>query len=62
MISQFFSKEIIKLIKSEEKYFQIERSWLSAQHRMLFQIPKGCPPLGETLPGVGAEISGGDRG
>ena len=56
-----FSGEIIKVMKLEGKYFQVERSWLSARHRMLLRIPlhpdRMTPLDWETLPGIGPKLA-----
>ena len=55
------SGERIKVINLEGKYFQIERSWLSARHRMLMQIPlhpdRMTPLDWETLSGIGPKLA-----
>ena len=55
------SGEIIKVMNSEGKYFQLERSWLSARHRMLLRIPlhpdRMTPRDWETLPGIGPKLA-----
>jgi competence protein ComEA len=55
------SGERIKVIKSEGKYFLFERSWLSARHRMLLQIPLHPDRMTlldwEALPGVGPKLA-----
>jgi competence protein ComEA len=55
------SGESIKAIRMEGEYFQIERSWFSARHRILLQIPlhpdRMTPLDWETLPGIGAKLA-----
>lgn len=55
------SGERIKVIKLEGEFFQIERSWLSARHRMLLQIPlhpdRMTPLDWEALPGIGPKLA-----
>jgi hypothetical protein len=55
------SGEKLKVIKLEGKYFQVERSWLSAQHRILMHIPlhpdRMTPLDWETLPGIGPKLA-----
>ena len=55
------SGERIEVRKLEGKYFQIERSWLSARHRMLLQIPlhpdRMTPLDWEALPGIGPKLA-----
>jgi competence protein ComEA len=55
------SGEILKVIRIEGKYFQIERSWLSARHRILLQIPLHPDRMTlldwETLPGIGPKLA-----
>lgn len=53
--------ERIEVAKSEGKYFLLERSWLSARHRMLLQIPLHPDRMTlldwEALPGVGPKLA-----
>jgi competence protein ComEA len=53
--------EIIKVTKIEGNFFQFERSWLSARHRILLQIPlhpdRMTPLDWETLPGIGPKLA-----
>jgi len=55
------SGEKIKVIKLEGKYFGVERSWLSARHRILLQIPlhpdRMTPLDWEALPGIGPKLA-----
>ena len=55
------SGERIKVIVLEGKYYQIERAWLSARHRMLLQIPlhpdRMTPLDWEVLPGIGPKLA-----
>lgn len=55
------SGESIKVAKLEGKYFRVERSWLSARHRMLLQIPlhpdRMTPLDWEALPGIGPKLA-----
>ena len=55
------SGERIKVIGMEGEYFQIERDWLSARHRMLLQIPlhpdRMTPLDWEVLPGIGPKLA-----
>ena len=56
-----FSGEIIKVLNSEGESLRIERSWLSARHRMLLHIPLHPDRMTtldwETLPGVGPKLA-----
>lgn len=56
------SGERIKVAKIEGKYFLVERSWLSARHRILLQIPLHPDRMTlldwEALPGVGPKLAG----
>ena len=53
--------EIVKVLRFEGNYVQVERSWLSARHRMLLQIPlhpdRMTPLDWETLPGIGPNLA-----
>ena len=55
------SGERIEVRKLEGKYFKIERSWLSAPHRMLLQVPlhpdRMTPLDWEALPGIGPKLA-----
>jgi competence protein ComEA len=55
------SGERIEVRKLEGKYFKIERSWLSARHRMLLQVPlhpdRMTPLDWESLPGIGPKLA-----
>jgi competence protein ComEA len=55
------SGEFIKVLNIEGKYLRIERSWLSARHRILLQIPlhpdRMTPLDWETLPGIGPKLA-----
>jgi competence protein ComEA len=55
------SGERFKVIGLEGEYFQIERDWLSARHRMLLQIPlhpdRMAPLDWEVLPGIGPKLA-----
>ncbi len=59
--SQAFSGEVVKVTKVEGESFQVERSWLSAQHRILLQIPLHPDRMTvldwETLPGIGEKLA-----
>lgn len=56
-----FSGEIIKVMKIEGESLHLERSWLSARHRILLQIPLHPDRMNafdwETLPGIGAKLA-----
>lgn len=56
-----FSGEIIKVMKIEGESFQLERSWLSARHRILLQIPLHPDRMNafdwEALPGIGPKLA-----
>jgi hypothetical protein len=56
------SGELIKVIKIEGKSSQVERSWISARHRILLRIPlhpdRMTPHDWETLPGIGPKLAG----
>ena len=55
------SGELIKVIRIEGKPSQVERSWLSARHRILLQIPLHPDRMTshdwETLPGIGPKLA-----
>ena len=55
------SGEIIKVIKVEGKCFLVERSWFSARHRILMNIPLHPDRMTlldwETLPGIGPKLA-----
>lgn len=55
------SGEIIKVVEFNREYYQVERSWLSARHRMLMQIPLHPDRMTsldwETLPGIGSKLA-----
>lgn len=55
------SGENVKVMEIEGKCVQIERSWLSARHRILLQIPlhpdRMTPLDWETLPGIGPKLA-----
>lgn len=55
------SGENIKPIEIKEKSHHVERSWLSARHRILLQIPlhpdRMTPRDWETLPGIGQRLA-----
>lgn len=57
----FRSGEIVKVMNLEGKYFSIERSWLSARHRILLDIPLHPDRMTltdwETLPGIGPKLA-----
>lgn len=56
-----FSGERIKVIEIEGEFFKIERSWLTARHRILLQIPLHPDRMTaldwETLPGIGPKLA-----
>ncbi len=55
------SGESIKVTRMEGKYFHLERSWLSAQHRVLLHIPLHPDRMTlldwEVLPGLGPKMA-----
>ena len=59
--SPILSGEVVKVTKVEGESFQIERSWLSARHRILLQIPLHPDRMTaldwETLPGIGPKLA-----
>lgn len=56
-----FSGEVVKVTKVEGESFQVDRSWLSARHRILLQIPLHPDKMTvldwETLPGIGPKLA-----
>jgi competence protein ComEA len=58
---QIFSGEVIKVMKIEGESFHLERSWLSARHRILLRIPLHPDRMNafdwETLPGIGPKLA-----
>lgn len=58
---QIFTGESIKVVRLQGNYLQVERSWLSARHRMLLQIPLHPDRMvlndWETLPGIGPSLA-----
>lgn len=56
-----FSGEIFKVMKIEGESFQLERSWLSARHRILLEIPLHPDRMNafdwEALPGIGPKLA-----
>lgn len=55
------SGDSIKVTRMEGKHFQVERSWLSAQHRVLLHIPLHPDRMTlldwEALPGLGPKLA-----
>ncbi|MBE0503138.1 MAG: helix-hairpin-helix domain-containing protein [Desulfuromonadales bacterium] len=55
------SGEVLKVSKTEGESFRLERSWLSARHRILLQIPLHPDRMTaldwETLPGIGPKLA-----
>ena len=55
------SGEILKVMRMKGEFVRVERSWLSARHRILLQIPLHPDRMTsldwETLPGIGSKLA-----
>lgn len=55
------SGEMVKVVEFNGNFSRLERSWLSARHRMLLQIPlhpdRMTPLDWEALPGIGPKLA-----